>query len=341
MISIHVSKQLEKAVEIVLILFLYNFAFWYVVFLEKNSYLAFWAFFLLAGLVVYSVWKHWEGFQAWGIRIDNLAASFKKTLLPLVVVFSTCIIYGFIGRIPFALPRWDQWILFPVGGVLQQLLFQGYFYNRYETIVKQRAAAIGLTAFTFSLFHIPNMPLMILTFLGGIYVSWFFSKYRNLIATGVLHGLVSLALTFTLEVGGVIKSYRVGPEPLYPLRKTIHESLKPDSKIAVYQSSSIPRSFYRSFDREVAQLKRQDEFKRFLEQKELCFVAIPANAYNDFLPNFKTAPPILGTYRVWKRKFPKQSLKTIRCIITLNFKKLDSLYRREVYLVTNRPLPEN
>ena len=329
--------RLQIAAELFGILFLFFHTFWHLIYLERSSYAVFLSFFLLTLLAVYSVLKHWEGWKAWGIRFDNFIESFKSAILPALLLIIACILYASVKKVKLLWPEWNRIIEYPISGFLQQLVVQGYFYNRYEAFTQKRRLAILLTAVTFSLVHLPNKALMNTSLLGGLYLSYFFSKHRNLFVVALLHGWMSLAFTFTLEPAGAINSYNVAPQPLGTMKALIHHSLTPDAKIGGYEDSSIPASFFDDFDRPVVVLHSHDEVEQLLNQRELVLIAIPKYQYDEITLKTKTPPYIWKESHAWLRKFRHQRSKTLKCILTLNFKKLDQLYREKVYLISNQP----
>ena len=330
------SKRLQTGAELFLILFLSFNTLWNLIDLEKSFEWALTSVWLLIAVLIYSICRTWTGFKEVGIRIDNLGASLAKGIFwPLVFVFA-CI--GFLGfqKKPLAIPEPSQWLGFPLAGIIQQFFFLGFFYNHYETVFRRAWIAGFLAAATFALYHLPNPGLMAATFLGGLYLSFFYARYRNLLAAGILHGLISLALTLTLEPAGMIQSYNVGPTPLKGLRAAVHQRLEPETQLAAYQSSSIPSSYFESFDRPVYRLTQFHDYEDLLKSAKPVLIAIPKDVQDGFAPQLRAPFQVVGKYNVWKRKFPNQYRLTLLNALTFNIPKLKGLYRREVLLVSNR-----
>jgi membrane protease YdiL (CAAX protease family) len=59
---------------------------------------------------------------------------------------------------------------------------------------------VAAAATLFALAHTPNGPLMALTFLAGLGMTWVFERRRNLWAIGIVHGILG-ALAYYLVLG--------------------------------------------------------------------------------------------------------------------------------------------
>ena len=174
-------------------------------------------------------------------------------------------------------------------------------------MIFQRRWLAGLvSAAAFSLYHLPNSALVGITLLGGLYLAFFYGRYRNLLAAGIIHGWLSLALTFTLEPAGVIKNYNVGPVPLRGIRATVRQNLKPETRLGAYQSSSIPSSYFNAFDRPVRLLNHFWEYKEMLKAGGAVLIAIPADVHEGFAGHLTAPAYVWEKYFVWKRKFLNQ-----------------------------------
>ncbi|OQB35859.1 MAG: hypothetical protein BWY09_02135 [Candidatus Hydrogenedentes bacterium ADurb.Bin179] len=93
---------------------------------------------------------------------------------------------------PFAIG--GQWAGYVTWGWVQQLIFAGYFgvlFSRAFPVDTSRwelTKACLCTATAFCLVHLPNVWLMVFTFLGGFLGTFFFLQTHNLFALGLSHG---------------------------------------------------------------------------------------------------------------------------------------------------------
>jgi len=99
---------------------------------------------------------------------------------------------------PFAIG--GQWAGYVTWGWVQQLIFTGYFgvlFSRafpINTSRRELTKACLCTATAFCLVHLPNVWLMVFTFLGGFLGTFFFLQTHNLFALGLSHGFAGSLL---------------------------------------------------------------------------------------------------------------------------------------------------
>src|SRR5678815_903130 len=150
-------------------------------------------------IVVYSMRVRGESVRDVGVSNASFMPALRLLIIPLVVAV---VVFGGISLTTNTF-RWEtlQWyklITLPAWGILQQFVLQGFVYRRIRSLVENPNHAIGLTAILFSLVHLPNFPLMILTLAAGLVWTWVYSKAPNIIAIGISHGLMSLLIMSTM-----------------------------------------------------------------------------------------------------------------------------------------------
>ena len=324
-----------------LVLFLFFFIFWYLIYFEKSTGLVFGAFFLLAVFFLISLYGSWKGPKEFGFRLDNLNASLRAALIPIVILFagSGLISIWFLDSLKF--PAFSELPTFFCWGLLQQAVIQGYFFRYFESVLKhRRRLAIGLTALVFGLLHIPNLHLMCATFIGGFYLSWFYSKYRNLFAAGLIHGFISLVLVGVLKPAGFFPNYRVGPEPMGPIRALIRQHQTPSSAVGVMITSDVPSSVEHQFKSNFRALESIDDLIRFLNAKEMVFVVLSERDYARLNTDHpKVVAYVWKSSLIWRRKFPDMKRRTAVAILGLDLRRLHELFRSPMVLISNRPEP--
>ena len=132
----------------------------------------------LAGLLLYFVW---------------LVEPRKMTLVQAVLGFSWCLLWA----------------------LAQQYVLNGFFVNRLvaffggaeDQIIPLAAALL------FSLAHLPNLFLMMVTFAGGFVCAKIFLKYRNLYFLAFAQVVISLEL-YWLVPDWISYGFRIGPKIL-------------------------------------------------------------------------------------------------------------------------------
>jgi membrane protease YdiL (CAAX protease family) len=157
---------------------------------------------LVVGLAVWSHRRRGETARDLGFRRDNLMPAARKVIAfagPVIVVI--LIIGAMLGT--FRVPDRDEFLarltILPLFGVAQQYLLLGFYLRRYEEALPGDRLPVVATALTFSLLHLPNIFLVLGTFLLGLGSCWLFGRARNLWVLGLAHGLVSLAVSASIS----------------------------------------------------------------------------------------------------------------------------------------------
>jgi membrane protease YdiL (CAAX protease family) len=149
----------------------------------------------------------WGAYLAWclfkkvmtadnlGFRKEGFSKSMAVGLLFAVPGFVAMAAIGLVGGMVegVSLGFWILIPLYPIWGLAQQFALQSLVARNLRGLLR-RDAVIALSAGTiFSLAHFPNFMLMALTFPAGVFLTWLFSRYRNMWAVGVLHGILGAA----------------------------------------------------------------------------------------------------------------------------------------------------
>lgn len=122
-----------------------------------------------------------------------LAISF---VLAVVMIFFVESIGGQIAP----MPTWTT--LYRSGGyviwaLLQELLLQSFFFTRCEDLFGS-PAAVWVAATLFAAAHLPNLILMTLTLVGGLFFCAMFRRIRSIYPIGIVHALLGLTVAITM-----------------------------------------------------------------------------------------------------------------------------------------------
>ncbi|MGI9517392.1 MAG: CPBP family intramembrane glutamic endopeptidase [Pirellulaceae bacterium] len=135
-----------------------------------------------------------------GFRCDNWQRAARWILLPalglVVVIVFRAMVLGYV----FPAALWLLLPLYPLWGLIQQFVFQGIVLRRLLILIDSHWIAIVITAIWFSLVHLPDWRVCLLTLTAGLYWSWVFLKCPNIWALGLSHGILA-ALTYPLVLG--------------------------------------------------------------------------------------------------------------------------------------------
>lgn len=109
--------------------------------------------------------------------------------------------------------RFEQGLLAWAGylpwGLFQQYILNGYFLNRFDSVLSRRTAPM-MSAALFSGAHLPNWFLMAVTLLLGYLCGCIYRRYNNLYFLGIAHGTVGFLL-FLVVPDSISHHLTVGP----------------------------------------------------------------------------------------------------------------------------------
>lgn len=88
--------------------------------------------------------------------------------------------------------------MYTVWSVVQEFMAQSFILVRLEELLQRKWAPVIATALIFSVAHIPNVLLILLTLFGGAVFSALFQRYRNLYVLGIAHSILGLSLSISM-----------------------------------------------------------------------------------------------------------------------------------------------
>ena len=165
---------------------------------------------LALGLMLYSHCLHGESFAAIGFRLDNLVPAIKVLIIP---TFIAIVLIAIAGKLTstgtIASPLRARFLIVPVWGLFQQYALQGFINRRAQMGLGRGWKSVLLTGVLFSVIHLPNPLLALLTLIGGIVWAAVYQKYPNLFALALSHFVTALTVTLFLPLN-LISGLRVG-----------------------------------------------------------------------------------------------------------------------------------
>lgn len=90
----------------------------------------------------------------------------------------------------------------------QQFLLQSFFFLRMESAAGT-TAAVWLSTFLFTIAHLPNFPLLALTFFGALFFTDLFRRFRSIYPLGVVHAMLGIAIAYSFP-DSIMHHMRVG-----------------------------------------------------------------------------------------------------------------------------------
>jgi len=90
----------------------------------------------------------------------------------------------------------------------QQFLLQSFFFLRLESQVGSRGALLWTTVL-FTIAHLPNLVLTLMTCAAAVFFTMIFRKYRSIYPLGVVHALLGIAVAYSFP-DSLMHHMRVG-----------------------------------------------------------------------------------------------------------------------------------
>ena len=168
----------------------------------------------ILALVLASHWLRREGFRKLGFRWNSPPRGFATALAVFaIVLLSAGALLHTIRQV-----SWQGAVvslaLYSIWGLVQQYLLNGYFVNRFSEVGAPAGLAPLLAAIAFSLVHLPNWFLMIVTLAGGYICARIYLAHRNLYILGAAHGIIGFLIYFTVP-DTISHHLYVGPKWFY------------------------------------------------------------------------------------------------------------------------------
>lgn len=166
----------------------------------------------ILGFIILSQLLRNERAATLGFRWSNFRDCATAWAAPLVMLVCSLVVLGVIlqtvrpitiGQGLVALLLYCPW------GLLQQYLLNSYFANRLLAISPARYVPFAAAA-VFSVAHLPNWFLMLVTFALGYVSTTIFLRYRNLFFLGLAHGVIGSLLWIVIS-DSISHHLRVGP----------------------------------------------------------------------------------------------------------------------------------
>lgn len=165
---------------------------------------------LAVGFMLYSHRERGETAREIGFRTDNFIAACRWLILPTVLVMLLAVaVVWFTQHAIFVAPWRNRFLLLPLWALFQQYVLNGFINRRAQLALGKGTKSIVLVAVVFSLLHLPNPLLCILTFVGGLIWAAVYQRQPNLFALALSHALASVTLALTVSPK-LLDSLRVG-----------------------------------------------------------------------------------------------------------------------------------
>ena len=105
-------------------------------------------------------------------------------------------------------PKFQNLWPYLIWAFAQQFLLQSFFFLRLEGLAGARWA-VAASTFLFTLAHLPNIALTIMTVVGAIFFTEMFRRYRSIYPLGIVHALLGTAIAYSFP-DSLMHHMRVG-----------------------------------------------------------------------------------------------------------------------------------
>lgn len=156
---------------------------------------------LAVGYLVWRARRSQGALRAWGMRRDNFWPALRAQSLFGAAGALVLFAYG-AAMVSPALPAsfWLTLALYPVWGIAQQFALQNLIARNLTAVLPNPLAMACVASALFAVSHYPRIELVILTGLGGVFLTMIYRRRPNLWAAGIVHGILgSLAFYLVLQ----------------------------------------------------------------------------------------------------------------------------------------------
>jgi hypothetical protein len=279
------------------------------------------------------------GWKDSGFRIDNLRPALLRVgAITICVVGLTILAFRILGA-PFfwsAAKTLADRLLF---GIAQQALLLGYLFPQWLVLLRRPLLASVANSLWFGLVHFPDIALVLVAALGGLYFHWLFFRMPNVLVIGLAHGVLSFfALPLLLAVGAM-RTPRIGPPQLNSFATAISRDSAPGDRIGICSGMLASDLFGPRFDRKVEGVidggsdepSMRDSFSGFLTSKERVFCVVTEREFQRWAnPELKKKIYLLSDRFVWRNWKNGPQLEGNDGFLVL--------FRERVLLISNQPV---
>jgi membrane protease YdiL (CAAX protease family) len=165
---------------------------------------------LALALMVTSHRERGETLHDLGFRVDNFLAAIRLLLLPTLAALLVIMAVAWsLNQTVFAGHFRTRFLSLPLWALFQQYALNGFINRRAQLLLGKGTKSVLLVALVFSVLHLPNPVLAILTLLGGLIWATAYQREPNLWALAISHAVASVTVAITISPG-FLNNMRVG-----------------------------------------------------------------------------------------------------------------------------------
>jgi membrane protease YdiL (CAAX protease family) len=171
-----------------------------------------WLYWIAIAWFAFSIVRSFSGWRSFGCSATGFWRSAWVVAVALVMAAGAVMVAGSLHTLhrPSGLL---QWVLafggYTIWSLAQQFLLQGYFLARLVRVLPSATLAAVTAAAIFSIAHLPNPILTVLTLVWGLAACLVFLKVRNLWTLAMAHAIFGIAVAITIPAT-TLHNMRVG-----------------------------------------------------------------------------------------------------------------------------------
>jgi membrane protease YdiL (CAAX protease family) len=171
---------------------------------------------IVLGITLSGHRRRGESARDLGFRCDNFKRSFREVFSIVGPLLLGMAILGLAmgwNREPPIDRLMTRVTLMPLFGIVQEYVLMGFYYRRFNEALPGVVLPAVASATVFALLHLPNAPLVLMSFVVALGACWFYRKTPNLWVLGLAHGLLSITVAMLLAKL-LVFGLKVGPRAL-------------------------------------------------------------------------------------------------------------------------------
>ena len=167
-------------------------------------------------MIVISHFVRGESLRDLGFRLDNFLRALYYLTIPVFLVAGLCLLIAWKTASPIDFLRWHPnrsiFVQFGIGfgwALAQQYVLQSFFNRRAVRVFGEGWMSVLLVAAVFSLLHLPNPWVTVITFVAGAIWGAVYQRAPNLFALALTHSIMTWFIVSTLPAS-MLGHLRVG-----------------------------------------------------------------------------------------------------------------------------------
>jgi len=279
------------------------------------------------------------------VRFDNFLPAFRSAGAPIIIIL---VAFRFVASQFIGVPH-DRLHLIEImqqlsDGIWQQALFSGYLLQRWLAVVQRPWIAVVINAAVFAFVHLPELPLVTVAGIGGLFLGGLFVKWPNIFMVGIIHGVFVMTVFPSLKAIGFQNRSSIAQPALAAFGDKIQRDWRPGDRVAVgprylsryefgqkFESATIRVGFRTKDDN-----SNRKQLKDFLTSEGRVFLAISTRDYEQYIDKDLTQRLVVLDKRfVWTRESPLGRVFLQKLFGAMGDYPVIGAFRDEILLISN------